>query len=384
MTKKKIMVVIGTRPEATKMVPVIQELKKHAHWFDTRFVVTGQHKEQMEKSLAPFDLVPDIDLNIMKKNQTLTYVTTSAISGLDDLIIKDKPDMMIVHGDTQAAFAGATTAFFHKIPVAHIESGLRSHNKYSPYPEEVNRRVVDVIADILLAPTEINRENLIKEGYSKDMIFVTGQTGVDLTMRTHRDDYVFSNKAYNRIHSHPGRLISMTAHRRENLGPPMESMFRAIRRLVEDHGDILLVYPVHLNPVVREAAHKILSGHERIMLTEPADYPDMINLMSRSYMIMSDSGGLQEESVVFNKPLILMRDTTERPEAIEGGSAFLAGTDEEVIYNKGVELLNDEAAYAKMASAQNPFGDGKASERIVKRIAKHFDLFDGPIEPFKP
>ena len=382
MTKKKIMVVIGTRPEATKMVPVIQELKKHPNWFETLFVVTGQHKEQMEQSLAPFKLVPDIDLNIMKKNQTLTYVTTSAISGIDELIIKDKPDMILVHGDTQAAFAGATTAFFHKVTVGHIESGLRSHNKYSPYPEEVNRKLVDVIADILFAPTKTNKENLIKEGYSESLIHVTGQTGVDVTLRSHEDNYVFENNEYNRVLEHEGRLITMTAHRRENLGQPMENMFKAIRRLVDDHEDVLLVYPVHLNPKVRETAYKYLSNHERILLTEPAGYKDMINLMSRSYMVMSDSGGLQEETVVFNKPLILMRDTTERPEAIEAGSAFLSGTDEEAIYAKAYELLNNQAVYLKMANASNPFGDGRASERIVKLIARHFGIYEEVIEEF--
>lgn len=381
--KKKIMLVIGTRPEATKMVPVIQALHKRTDWFETKLVVTGQHKEQMEQSLSPFNIIPDIDLNIMKQNQSLAYVTTSAISGLDELMIEDRPDFVLVHGDTQASFCGATTAFFHKIPVGHIESGLRSHNKYSPFPEEVNRRLVDVIADLHFAPTWINKKNLLSEGYSEDTIHITGQTGVDLTMISHDDDYKFINSAYDRIFDHKGRLLTMTAHRRENLGQGMVQMFRAIRRLVDDHEDVLLVYPVHLSPRVRETAFKILSDHDRILLTEPAGYTDMINLMSRSYMVLSDSGGLQEETVVFNKPLILMRDTTERPEALEGGSAFLSGTDEETIYKKGYELLNDEGEYQRMAKAKNPFGDGQASDRIVKIIAKHFGLYNEKIEGFK-
>jgi UDP-N-acetylglucosamine 2-epimerase (non-hydrolysing) len=381
MSKKKIMVIIGTRPEATKMVPVVLELKKHAHWFDTQLVVTGQHKEQMEQSLRPFNLVPDVDLNIMKPNQTLTYVTTSAISGLDELMIKDRPDLVLVHGDTQAAFCGATTAFFHQIPVAHVEAGLRSHNKYSPYPEEINRKLVDVISDIYFAPTELNRENLLAEGY-KENIYVTGQTAVDVALTLAKENYSFINPEFNRIYKHKGRLISMTAHRRENLGEPMENMFRAIKKLVDENEDVLLVYPVHLNPKVRVIANKYLANHDRILLTEPAEFPDMINLISRSYMLVSDSGGLQEESTVFHKPMILMRDTTERPEAVEAGSVFLSGTDEDVIYNFGTQLLNDQALHTKMSTAKNPFGDGKASQRIVRLIANHYGLSDEVLESF--
>lgn len=381
-TKKKIMVVIGTRPEATKMVPVVLELKKYSEWFDTRLVVTGQHKEQMAQSLKPFDLVPDVDLNIMKPNQSLTYITTSAMAGLDEVILKDRPDLMLVHGDTQAAFCAATIAFFHQIPVGHVEAGLRTHNKYSPYPEEINRKLVDVITDLYFAPTELNKANLLREGY-KDNIFVTGQTACDVAMTLAKENYSFINPEYNRIYEHTGRLISMTAHRRENYGEPMDNMLRAIRRLVDDHSDVLLVYPVHLSPIVRAAAAKHLSDHPRILLTEPADFPDMINLMTRSYMVMSDSGGLQEETSVFHKPMVLMRDTTERPEAVAAGSVFLAGTDEEAIYEIGKKILNDDVYYAQMASAKNPFGDGRASERIVQLIGAHFGFRDQEVEGFE-
>lgn len=372
MQSKKIMVIFGTRPEATKMCTVVNALKKYPERFDVKVVVTGQHKEQLYQVLQNFNLKPDIDLGIMKENQSLSYVTTSAISGLDSVIQEDKPDFILVHGDTTTSFCGALVGFYHKIPVGHIEAGLRSYEKYSPWPEEVNRRLVDVVADILFAPTALSCENLIKEGYKKEQIYITGQTAIDAAMATYKEEYLFNEPELNKIDFDNSRVITMTAHRRENYGEPMRQMFTAIKRIADTNPDVLIVYPVHLSPTVREMAYSTLSGHERILLFEPIDFVDMLNLQARSHFIMSDSGGLQEECVVFHKPLVLMRDTTERPEAIEAGAVYLAGTDESVIYDVSMKLLTDSNFYNQMATAQNPFGDGKASERIAHILSQYF------------
>ncbi|MGN7384459.1 non-hydrolyzing UDP-N-acetylglucosamine 2-epimerase [Paenibacillus sp. SAFN-117] len=370
--KKKVMVIFGTRPEATKMCPVVQELKNHPEWFETKVVVTGQHREQLYQALSHFGIQPDVDLSLMRENQTLSYFTSAAISGLDQIILDDRPDMILIHGDTQTALCGGLAAFYHKIPVGHVEAGLRSHNKYSPWPEEVNRRIVDVVSDLLFAPTTIGKENLMKEGYSSDHIYVTGQTAVDAAIITNSAEYKFNETRLNSLVRHEGRIITMTAHRRENYGMPMEQMFNAIRRVVDEKPDVSVIYPVHLSPTVREAAYKKLSGHDRIHLLDPIEYPDMINLLSRSYLILSDSGGLQEETPVFNKPLVLMRDTTERPEAVTANAVYLAGTEESSIYDITTRLLTDTQLYDGMANARNPFGDGQASRRIVKILAHHF------------
>jgi len=382
ITRKKIMVVIGTRPEATKMGPVILKLKQHEDWFDTTLVVTGQHKEQLYQSLRPFGVIPDVDLEIMRDKQTLTYVTTAALTGLDEVIVKRKPDLLLVHGDTQTTFAAGLAAFFRKVAVGHVEAGLRSFNRYSPWPEEVNRRLVDVVSDILFAPTWLGRDNLMAEGYAPAQIYVTGQTAVDAALAMYRPNYSFGYPELNEIMGHQGRIIAMTAHRRENYGEPMHQMFTAVRRLVEDNPDTLLVYPVHLSPTVRSVAQDVLSGHERIRLLEPIDFPDMVNLMARSYMVMSDSGGLQEESTVFGRPMILMRDTTERPEAVDTGAVYLAGTETEPIYTVASRLLQDAAFYNKMATATNPFGDGRAAERIVGILAHYFGFAENLPEEF--
>lgn len=372
MQSKKIMVIFGTRPEATKMCTVVNALNKYPERFDVKVVVTGQHKEQLYQVLQNFNLKPDIDLGIMKENQSLSYVTSSAISGLDSVIQEDKPDFILVHGDTTTSFCGALVGFYHKIPVGHIEAGLRSYEKYSPWPEEVNRRLVDVVADILFAPTALSCENLIKEGYKKEQIYITGQTAIDAAMATYKEEYLFNEPELNKIDFENSRVITMTAHRRENYGEPMRQMFTAIRRVADNNPDVLIVYPVHLSPTVREMAYSTLSGHERILLLEPIDFVDMLNLQARSHFIMSDSGGLQEECVVFHKPLVLMRDTTERPEAIEAGAVYLAGTDESVIYDVSMKLLTDSNFYNQMATARNPFGDGKASERIAHILSQYF------------
>jgi UDP-N-acetylglucosamine 2-epimerase (non-hydrolysing) len=282
--------------------------------------------------------------------------------------------MVLVHGDTAATLSASLAAFYHKIPVGHVEAGLRSHNKLSPWPEVVNRRATDVIADLLFAPTRVGRENLLREGCDPERIFVTGQTAVDTAMLPRHETHRFKDAALKRLEAHKGRIIAVTAHRRENYGRPFENMFTAIRRLADEFPDVLVVYPVHLSPVVREAASRVLGGHERILLLEPADYMDMIRLLRLSYMVMSDSGGLQEETAVFGKPMVQMRDTTERPEGVEAGSVYLSGVEEEAIYAIGRRLLTDKEYYAKMASARNPFGDGRASHRIVRIIMRYFGM----------
>ena len=380
--KKKVMVIIGTRPEATKMGPLVKELQRHPDWFDTRLVVTGQHRQQLQQALAYFDLVPDVDLDIMKEQQSLAYVATAAIAGLDKVMEADRPDIVLAHGDTQTTFCAGLTAFFHRVPVGHVEAGLRSFNKYSPWPEEINRRLVDVVSDIYFAPTEVGRQNLLAEGYQEN-IYVTGQTAVDAALSTYRKDYTFMETRLNELLRHPGRIIAMTAHRRENYGEPMRQMFSAVRRVVDDNPDVLLIYPVHLSPIVRQAAAEGLQGHERIQLLEPIEFPDMVNLLARSYMVMSDSGGLQEESTVFSRPMVLMRDTTERPEAVEAGAVYLAGTAEADIYRVASRLLSDSEFYNRMASAKNPFGDGHASARIVQILAHYFGFTETLPDEFR-
>jgi UDP-N-acetylglucosamine 2-epimerase (non-hydrolysing) len=372
MQSRKIMVIFGTRPEATKMCTVVNALKKYPKRFDVKVVVTGQHKEQLYQVLQNFNIKPDIDLGLMKENQSLSYITSTAISGLEDVMQADKPDFILVHGDTTTSFCGALVGFFHKIPVGHVEAGLRSFQKYSPWPEEVNRRLVDVVADLFFAPTALSCENLLKEGYKREQIHITGQTAIDAALTTYKEDYVFNEQELNKIDFQNSRVIAMTAHRRENYGEPMRQMFTAIRRIADDNPDVLIVYPVHLSPTVREIAYSILSAHERILLLEPIDFDDMLNLQARSHFIMSDSGGLQEECVVFHKPLVLMRDTTERPEAIETGAVYLAGTNESSIYDISMKLLTDNNFYNQMSGARNPFGDGRASERIAHILSQYF------------
>lgn len=367
-----MMFIFGTRPEATKMCPVIQELKRHEEWFETKVILTGQHREQLYQALAHFGIKPDADLQLMKENQSLAYITSAAIAGLDEVVTREQPDLIVIHGDTQTAVCGGMVAFFHKIPVGHIEAGLRSHNKYSPWPEEINRKIVDVVSDFMFAPTSISRDNLLRDGYENKNIFVTGQTAVDAAQLTYSDRYVFHEEQLNAIVHQTARIITVTAHRKENYGAPMQNMFRAIRRIADEHPDAAIVYPVHLSPTVRETAYSMLAGHERIHLLEPIDYPDMINLIARSYMILSDSGGLQEETPVFGKPLILMRDTTERPEGVAAHAVHLTGTEESAIYAAATRLLTDRGYSDEMSHAVNPFGDGRASMRIAHIFAHHF------------
>lgn len=362
---KTVMLVFGTRPEAIKMCPLVLELKKREN-INTVVCVTGQHRQMLDSVLNAFGVSPDYDMNIMKKGQTLFDITTAILNGINAVFEKVKPDTVLVHGDTSTAFAVSLAAFYARIPVGHIEAGLRTYNLDSPFPEEFNRQAVSIIADYNFAPTERAKQNLLNEGKRKESIFVTGNTAIDALKTTVRKDY-----------SHPildwaegSRLIMITAHRRENLGEPMRNMFRAIKRIVDAHPDIKAVYPIHLNPLVRSAAAEIFDNDERIKIIEPLDVLDFHNFLARSYLILTDSGGIQEEAPSLGKPVLVMRDTTERPEGIEAGTLKLVGTQEDYIYSSFNTLLEDEEEYNKMAKASNPYGDGFACIRIADILSK--------------
>lgn len=369
MAKKiKTLVIFGTRPEAIKMAPLVLELKKRPEQFETLVAVTAQHREMLDQVLKIFDVKPDFDLNIMKSRQTIAQITTRALEGLDEVIKETNPDIVLVHGDTTTTFAASLAAYYNQTAVGHVEAGLRTWDKYSPYPEELNRQLTGVIADMHFTPTVQSRENLLKENKQADNVFITGNTAIDALSTTISDEY-----EHPILKSIEGkRLVLMTAHRRENLGANMEQMFRAIKRLVEAHDDVQVVYPVHLNPVVREAADKILGEDERIQLIEPLGVIDFHNLASRAFLILTDSGGIQEEAPSLGVPVLVLRNTTERPEGVAAGTLKLAGTDEDEIFTMAHELLSDEEAHRSMAKASNPYGDGKASERIAEAIRYYF------------
>ena len=357
---KKIMLVFGTRPEAIKMCPLVNEIKKKKN-LEVEVCVTGQHRQMLDQVLEAFSVVPDYDLSIMKDRQTLFDVTTNILNRIREVLEKAKPDVVLVHGDTSTTFVTALACFYLQIPVGHVEAGLRTYNIYSPYPEEFNRQAVSIISSYNFAPTELSKQNLLKEGKAAESIYVTGNTAIDALKTTVREDYTHPELDW----AKGSRLIMITAHRRENLGEPMKHMFRAIRRVCDEHPDIKAIYPIHMNPVVRETADEILGGDERIRIIEPLDVLDFHNFLSRSYLILTDSGGIQEEAPSLGKPVLVMRDTTERPEGIKAGTLRLVGTDEEVIYQNFKQLLENEEAYRKMSMASNPYGDGFASKRIA-------------------
>lgn len=357
---KKVMLVFGTRPEAIKMCPLVNELKSRKN-IETVVCVTGQHRQMLDQVLEAFKVVPDYDLSIMKDKQTLFDITTNILNRIKDVLEEVRPDVVLVHGDTSTTFVTVLACFYMQIPVGHVEAGLRTYNIYSPYPEEFNRQAVSIISQYNFAPTELSRQNLIKEGKKADTVYVTGNTAIDALKTTVRDDY-----------SHPelewakgSRLIIITAHRRENLGEPMHHMFRAIRRIMDEHEDVKAIYPIHMNPVVRKAADEELGGCDRIHIIEPLEVLDFHNFLARSYMILTDSGGIQEEAPSLGKPVLVMRDTTERPEGIKAGTLKLVGTDEKVIYDNFKLLLEDKNAYDAMSKASNPYGDGFACKRIA-------------------
>jgi UDP-N-acetylglucosamine 2-epimerase (non-hydrolysing) len=376
----KVMTIFGTRPEAIKMAPLVLELKKYPESFETIVTVTAQHREMLDQVLNIFDITPDYDLNIMKDRQTLIDVTTRGLEGLDKIMKEAKPDIVLVHGDTTTTFVASLAAFYNQISVGHVEAGLRTWNKYSPFPEEMNRQLTGVMADLHFAPTEKSSQNLLNENKKEEGIFITGNTAIDALKTTVKDEY--HHEVLEKVGD--DRLVLLTAHRRENLGQPMRNMFRAIKRLVEEHDDIQVVYPVHLNPAVREVADEVLGDDKRIHLIEPLDVIDFHNFASRAHLILTDSGGVQEEAPSLGVPVLVLRDTTERPEGIEAGTLKLAGNEEENIYKLAKELLTDPEAHGKMSKATNPYGDGQASYRITQAIRYHFGHLDERPKSFDP
>ena len=374
MKKYKIMSVFGTRPEAIKMAPLVKELGKYDD-LESICCLTGQHREMLDSVMEIFKLQADFDLNIMEKRQTLSTITTKTLLGMERVMEQCKPDMILVHGDTSTTFAGALAAFYHQVPVGHVEAGLRTYDKYSPFPEEMNRTLVGDIADLHFSPTRANAENLRRESVAGE-IFITGNTAIDAMGYTVKTDRKFQNELLNRLDFEHHRIIAVTCHRRENYGKPMEDIMSAIAEVVRTHEDVEVVYPVHLSPVVRECAQKYLGGKERIHLIDPLDVEEMHNLLARCFMVMTDSGGLQEEAPALGKPVLVMRRETERPEAIAAGTAKLAGVTYEGVLAEANRLLDDPTAYQAMAKAVNPYGDGHACRRIAQAIRWHFGLTD--------
>lgn len=374
--KIKVMTIFGTRPEAIKMCPLVLELEKNKDQIESIVTVTGQHREMLDQVLSIFGVKPDFDLNIMKARQTLVDVTVNVLQGLDQVMKDVKPDLVLVHGDTTTTFVASLAAYYNQIAVGHVEAGLRTWNKYSPFPEEMNRQLTGVIADLHFSPTEKSADNLRAENKQEDSIYITGNTAIDALKTTVSETY--QHEVLDKLGS--DRLLLLTAHRRENLGEPMRNMFRAIKRLVAEHEDLQVVYPVHLNPVVREIADEVLGNDPRIQLIEPLGVLDFHNFASRAHIILTDSGGVQEEAPSLGVPVLVLRDTTERPEGIDAGTLKLAGTNEETIYDLAKQLLTDDQAYKNMAKASNPYGDGFASKRIVEAILHHFEQGERPIE----
>lgn len=378
MKKIKVMTVFGTRPEAIKMAPLVLELQKQSQRFETITTVSAQHREMLDQVLDIFHIKPDYDLNIMHARQTLTDITSNVLINLDKILKEAKPDIVLVHGDTTTTFAASVAAFYNQIPIGHVEAGLRTWEKYSPYPEEMNRQMTDAMTDLYFAPTNQSKANLLKENHKEDNIFITGNTAIDALKQTVDKEY--HHDILDKV-SPDNKLILLTMHRRENQGEPMRRVFKVIREVVESREDVEVIYPVHLSPAVQEVAKEILGNTERIHLISPLDVVDFHNLAARSYFIMTDSGGVQEEAPSLGKPVLVLRDTTERPEGVEAGTLKLVGTESEKVKKEMEELLDNDAEYRRMAQAKNPYGDGKASERILDAIAYYFGVTDKkPIE----
>jgi UDP-N-acetylglucosamine 2-epimerase len=373
MKKLKVMPIFGTRPDAVKMAPLVKELQNCSD-IDTVVCTTAQHRQMLDQVLNVFDITPEHDLDIMLDRQTLEQITSRALERLSGVFEKEKPDIVLVHGDTSTCFVASLAAFYRKISVGHVEAGLRTFDKYSPFPEEMNRKLTGALADLHFAPTAANRENLLNEGVKPDRIYVTGNTVIDAMKTTVKKDYVFQNEALRNIDITGKRVIAMTAHRRENLGEPLEQIFLAVKDIADSYDDVKVIYAVHLNPAVRETAYRILGNHPRIHLIDPLDVQDMHNLMNISCIVMTDSGGLQEEAPSLGKPVLVLRKETERPEAVAAGTVKLAGIERENIRHLAAQLLDDPAEYDKMAKAVNPYGDGRASERIVKALLYEYGL----------
>ena len=382
MNRIRVMTIFGTRPEAIKMAPLALELSRRPQ-IDALCCVTAQHRQMLDSVLDIFRLVPDFDLNIMEPRQTLSTITSKCLLGMEEVLEQARPDLVLVHGDTSTTFAGALAAFYHRVPVGHVEAGLRTYDKYSPYPEEMNRRMVSAIADLHFCPTPSNRDNLAREGIEQG-VFLTGNTVIDALQTTVVKDFHFSEGVLNDLDYVNRKVILVTCHRRENYGTPMAHIMTALRRVADAFPDVELVYPVHLSPVVQEAAHQYLDGHPRNHLIAPLAVDEMHNLMARCHLVMTDSGGLQEEAPALGKPVLVLRRETERPEAVAAGTVQLAGTEEEPIFQMASRLLTDPAAYAAMAHAANPYGDGRACGRIADAIEYRFGLRAQPPAPFHP
>ncbi len=380
--KIKVMTVFGTRPEAIKMAPIVLELAKHPDKITPVVAVTAQHREMLDQVLGLFNITPDHDLDIMAQGQTLFDITSKAMMGLDKVLEQEKPDIVLVHGDTTTTFAGALAAYYHQTTVGHVEAGLRTHDKYSPFPEEMNRKLTGCIADLNFAPTETSESNLLAENVKPESIFVTGNTVIDALHHTVRDDFQFEDELLQNIDFENKRIILVTTHRRENLGEPMRHVYKALRQLTEEFDDVEVVFPVHKNPKVREVVREELGGLSQVHLIDPLDYEPFANLMHKAHLILTDSGGVQEEAPALGKPVLVLRDTTERPEAVAAGTVKLIGTDRDVVYNEAKTLLTDEAAYHRMAESVNPYGDGKASERIIQAILYHYGMVDSRPDVF--
>lgn len=381
--KIKVMTVFGTRPEAIKMAPIVLELQKHPDTIVPVVAVTAQHREMLDQVLNLFHIKPDHDLNIMAAGQTLFDITTRAMMGLDKVLTEEKPDIVLVHGDTTTTFAGALAAYYHQTAVGHVEAGLRTHNKYSPFPEEMNRRLTGCIADLNFAPTSTSEANLLAENVPPESIFVTGNTVIDALHHTVRDDFDFQEDSLKDVDFQNKRIILVTTHRRENLGEPMRHVYKALKQLTEEFDDVEVVFPVHKNPKVREVVNEELGGLAKVHLIDPLDYEPFANLMHRAYLILTDSGGVQEEAPALGKPVLVLRDTTERPEAVDAGTVKLIGTDRERVYEEAKKLLTDKAEYSRMAESVNPYGDGKAAARIIQAILYHYGLADGRPDVFE-
>ncbi|MEA2087926.1 MAG: UDP-N-acetylglucosamine 2-epimerase (non-hydrolyzing) [Candidatus Caldatribacteriota bacterium] len=383
MNKIKIALIFGTRPETIKMFPIISEIKKYPHLIDYRIIVSGQHREMLDQMLEIFQINADYDLDIMEQGQSLSDITKNSLLGIEKVLIKERPSIVLVQGDTTTTFTGALTAFYQKIKIGHIEAGLRTNNKYYPFPEEVNRHLTSVLTDLHFAPTRQSCENLLSEGVKKEDIFISGNTVIDALFLMIKEDYIFREPLLEDEKIFEKKIILVTMHRRENWGEPLRGTCRAINKIIDEHSDVSVIFPLHKNPEIRRNVKRILQNRKNILLLDTLDYDDMINLMSRSYIILTDSGGIQEEAPSLGKPVLVLRDETERPEAVEAGVVKLVGTNEERICSEVDLLLNSREKYMEMSKSINPYGDGKASERIVKKILYNFNLTEQEPDEFK-
>jgi UDP-N-acetylglucosamine 2-epimerase (non-hydrolysing) len=384
MSRKKIAVIFGTRPDTIKMAPVILELKNNPEQFSVLSIATAQHRQMLDQVLEVFDIKPDYDLDIMSPKQTLASLTAKIITGVDEILVKEKPDMVLVQGDTSTTCIGSLAAFYRQIPVGHIEAGLRTNDKANPFPEEINRRITGCITDLHFAPTQTARKSLLKENVDPKTIFVTGNTVVDALKYSVKDNYKFTVNELNKVADQKKKIVLITMHRRENWGKPMEGACRAIKRLALEYPDFAFVFPVHLNPIVRDVVYPLLKDMANVFLIEPLDYLDFVNIMAKSYLILTDSGGVQEEGPHFGVPILVLRYVTERPDAIEFGTVKLVGLDEETIYSTAFQLINDSNEYKKMANAVNPYGDGFSAVRTIKIIKNYFGFTNDLVDEFIP